>query len=88
MTIKITPEFIAHIRTLADGAEQDAGYGGRMDDGGARHSRELICAYEAGRDGKIPSFWIEELKSFEGKRDEEYQNYLRLKNKFKDVKGS
>lgn len=80
--LKITDKFLEHLRVVADTTEMNAGYGGHHHDGGASRMREAICAYTAGRDGKIPSFWVEELKAFTLTQDEEYETYQRLRVKF------
>jgi len=80
--LEINDAFLEHLMAKAHQVELDAGYGGRYDDGGASHLRELICAYRAGKSGSIPAFWLEELKDFNKKKDEEYQLYLELKDKY------
>lgn len=82
MALEITEQFLDHLRKRADDLHKNAAYAGRYDDGGAHHLRELICAYTAGRDGKVPSFWVDELQSFVKQQDVEYNEYLRLKAKF------
>jgi hypothetical protein len=84
--MRIPEDFLIHLARKADEAESDAGHGGRFDDGGASHLRELICAYRSGRDDSIPSFWVGELKNFERMNQEEYQLYLRLKTKYEFAK--
>ena len=66
-------------------AREDAGYGGRMDDGGASHKLELL------------KFWLDGIafagtgqtevykslaKSLEQEKDPEYQTWKRLNEKF------
>lgn len=83
MTLKsITPEFLRYLLDQANRNEDNAAHGGRQDDGGAGHTRELVCAYQSGRDNKIPAFWLTSLETFHQRNNEEYQNYLRLKAKF------
>lgn len=81
--IKITPGFIQHLCDKAKRDEDNAAWGGRQDDGGANHLRELICAYVSGRDGNVPAFWIAELKTFTERHcregDPDYVEYQRLK---------
>lgn len=62
----------------ADNKAEDAGFGGRMDDGGASSLREQVAFYKAGMNNIIPKEWLK----YEEILDPEYSEYIRLKNKF------
>lgn len=62
----------------------DAGYGGRWDDGGASTLREQVEFYRCGMKGEIPTEWREYVKKIKKISDPEYAEYLRLKEKFKN----
>jgi aminoglycoside phosphotransferase family enzyme len=83
--MKITSEFLQYLRNKASEAESSVAYGGRYDDGEATHLRELICAYESGVEGKVPSFWIDSLLIFENENKKEYELYLKLKTKYEPI---
>lgn len=62
----------------AESRRLNAGYAGRMDDGGARLLKDQVKYYSLGQMGKIPEEWMK----FATKLDPEYELYQRLKNKF------
>lgn len=62
----------------ADQRAEDAGFGGRMDDGGASRLRDQVAFYKAGMNNILPNEWLK----YEEKLDPEYSEYIRLKNKF------
>lgn len=77
----------AHIKNLVDlvlkqaaKVRDDAGYSGRMDDGGARVMEEQVRYYLYGLDGVVPVEWEREHGQ---KLDPEFAEYQRLHAKFK-----
>jgi hypothetical protein len=69
---------IAVILNAAESARQDAGYGGRWDDGGASRMEDQVKFYRYGQQGVVPPEWKEHEKLL----DPEYQEYVRLQGKF------
>ena len=74
------------VKISAQNARDDAGYGGRMDDGGASAMEQRLDAWldgiafaQTGRT-KLYSNILEQARK---ENDPEYQEYLRLKEKFK-----
>lgn len=65
---------------LADAkkSREDAGYSGRMDDGGASRLEDQVKFYNYGRNGATPPEW----EHYEKQLDPEFQEYQRLKKKF------
>ena len=76
-------EFLEFLRRKATKLQDDAGYNGRHDDGGASHIRDMIDVYIAGMSQQLPENWKRYYEEFQKEGDPEYQEYLRLKNKFK-----
>lgn len=77
------------VLTEAKNAEMEAGYGGRMDDGGASDLRRQVLAYRAGWNQEVPQGWTEFYKQAlrvyqqrQREKDPDYKKYLELKNKF------
>ena len=62
----------------ADKKAEDAGYSGRMDDGGASRLRDQVKFYQLGMNDQIPNDW----KKYVKETDPEFSEYIRLKNKF------
>ena len=94
------PDFIKFIEYLevkiekkAHEAENDAGYGGRHDDGGAGYMRNEIRTYVMALNKEIPSEWKTYLEEFTFKNKlekdpeyrDEYAEFLRLSSKFKEA---
>ena len=71
-------QLIKMVLSAADKAGKDAGYGGRMDDGGAARLREQVKFYEYGASGVVPTDW----KRFEEQLDPDWGEYQRLRIKF------
>lgn len=71
-------QLIAVILKAAAQAREDAGYGGRHDDGGASRLEDQVKFYNYGRAGAIPAEW----KPYAKHLDPDYQKYLELKKKF------
>ena len=59
---------------------EDAGFGGRMDDGGASVMRSQVEFYRAGLNKTIPTEWNKYVKM----TDPEFSEYIRLKQKFEN----
>lgn len=80
---------IRHIIELvlneARSKEEAAGYSGASHDGGASVLQTQVQFYEYGRQGVIPPEWNKHAKMAKAQTDPEYQTFLRLKEKFKDV---
>lgn len=64
----------------ANRKEKDAVYAGERSDGGASRLREQVKFYNYGRKNEVPIEW----RDYEKQLDEEYEEYLRLKNKFEN----
>lgn len=68
--------------------KNDAGWAGRMDDGGASRLQEKLNIFETMWDGqslkesRVPDFIKSVLIVVERKYDPEYEKYLELKSKF------
>ena len=77
-------EVIKIVLIDAEKRRNDAGYGGRMDDGGASALKEQVEYYLAGMNGEIPENWQKYVKEIKILSDPEYANYIRLKQKFED----
>lgn len=73
-------DLMNHLELVANNMEKNAGMAGRMDDGGAGIIREQVKYYKMGLNNEFPSEWKQYVKQ----ADPEYDEYLRLKNKFKD----
>jgi hypothetical protein len=94
------PDFVKFIEYLKDEIEKkahmaanDAGYGGRHDDGGAVYMRNEISIYAMALNKEIPSKWKPYLVEFTFKNNldkdpeyrDEYAEFLRLRDKFKEI---
>lgn len=75
---KLYPLVEAEARRLRD----IAAYSGAMNDGGASIILTQLKFYKYGRDYVIPPEWNDLVKQYERENDPEYQDYLRLKEKF------
>ena len=64
----------------ADRKELGASQRGAMGDDGASRLREQVKFYNYGRKQEMPVEWAD----YEAQLDEEYEEYLRLKKKFKN----
>ena len=71
-------KLIEIVLTAAADARESAGYGGRMDDGGASRLEDQVKFYNYGRNGIVPPEW----ETYKKELDPEYQRYLELKKKF------
>lgn len=81
-------EAITEIECISAKMKNDAGWAGRMDDGGASELLEKLEIFETMWDGKplaesrVPKFIKPVLVKIEQSYDPEYQKYLELKQKF------
>jgi hypothetical protein len=68
--------------------KEDAAYSGSYGDGGYGLAINYINIFNAGieyaKNGTIPQFLKEYFEAAEKQADPEYQEYIRLKNKFKN----
>ena len=62
----------------AEQAREDAGFSGRLDDGGAGRMKDQVKFYEYGQRGVVPTEWEKHLK----KLDPEWEEFQRLKKRF------
>lgn len=60
----------------------NAGYGGRMDDGGASELETQVKFYRMGANGQMPPEWEEYLTQARHEADPEWVTYQRLRRKF------
>ena len=74
-------DLIKSVEIEADNREKGTAMRGAMSDDGAGYLREQVKFYKMGMDGVYPREWEKYTKHI----DEEYQEYLRLKNKFKEL---
>lgn len=73
---------IEFILKKADKLQESAGYNGSWDDGGASRLRDEVKFYRYGQSKSIPKEWKKHVKEFSQEIDPEYDEYLRLKEKF------
>jgi hypothetical protein len=66
----------------AENKRNDAGYGGRWDDGGAGAMEAQVRFYEYGQKGIIPPEWEKLAKQVKNEGDPEWQEYQRLRKHF------
>jgi hypothetical protein len=66
----------------ANSRRLDAGYGGRMDDGGASALETQVAYFNYGRTDTLPPEWIKFEKQAIAEADPDYKKYLELKKKF------
>lgn len=84
MTKELLVQLAAVVRREAKRRGDNAGYGGRMDDGGQRAMEESIAMYEAGFSQEIPKEYQPYVDNIIKERDPEYLDYLRLQKKFEN----
>jgi hypothetical protein len=83
-------EAISEVECIIAKQKNDAGWAGRMDDGGASLLQEKLEIFETMWDGKslaesrVPKFIKSILIGVERLYDPEYQKYLELKAKFEE----
>lgn len=87
MNIELLKFIKESVASSAVKARDDAGYSGRMDDGGARHMEEKLrywldgIKFAATGDTEVYSSIAKRL---EKETDPEYEDYKRLKEKFEN----
>ena len=85
---EITDELFNQVASLileeATQLADDAAKGGYSHDGGASELRTKICLIQEIRDDNIPDLLIPYIRKIARERDPEWQDYLRLKEKFED----
>lgn len=71
-------------KVKADAAQkrESAGWGGRMDDGGAGHLLSMLEVWQAGLRGEIPPVFQEYAEQAEKESDPEWAEFQRLQKKF------
>lgn len=83
--MRIIEEIEKAVKESARQAREDAGYGGRHDDGGASHKMQLLeywldgISYAGTGKTKV---YASLLKTLEKEQDPEYAEFKRLKEKF------
>jgi len=73
-------KLVEEVLRVANEKEHIAGQQGAMHDGGASILRMQVEYYRYGSQGKTPPSW----NSYQERLDPEYDEYLRLKEKFKN----
>ena len=85
MTVKVEKEymlrFLNYLNNVAYEEKTNAGYSGERYRGSLPQEIE---AYRHGLNQTIPSSWEEHKQHFDITQDPEYDEYIRLKEKFKD----
>lgn len=75
---EVFDKIIALVLNDASSKRNDAGYGGRMDDGGASRLEDQVKFFQYGLACKLPTEW----EGYKKLLDPEYVEYVRLKRKF------
>jgi hypothetical protein len=75
-------QIISWVKAEAQARLDNAGYEGRYDDGGAGALLREVQAYQAGVAGTVPLSWEPIIEKHVRQQDAEYQEYLRLANKY------
>lgn len=75
-------EIIEMVEQAAAEMRDTAACNGEWNDGGAGKLLELVKFYNYGRKAVIPPEWEEYEQEYKNKHDPEFQEYLRLKQKF------
>lgn len=78
-------QIISWVKKEAQNRRNNPGYAGRWDDGGAGALERELEAYQAGLAGTVPPSWTFITTRLQ-KQDPEYQEYVRLANKFGPLK--
>lgn len=66
----------------AKSRREEAGFGGRWDDGGARSLEDQVKLYRYGQQNALPPEWKQYAEQAQRQVDPEYAEYVRLKGKF------
>lgn len=75
-------EVMSRVLRAAQMAKEDAGWSGRMDDGGASEMATQVEYYRYGMEGVIPPEWEYYVNELKCEKDPEWVEYRRLKEKF------
>jgi hypothetical protein len=75
-------QIISWVKAEAQARLDNAGYDGRYDDGGYGALLREVQAYQAGLAGTVPLSWEPIIQKHVRQQDAEYQEYLRLANKY------
>lgn len=81
MTANLLVQIASKVRMEAHNNKEDAGYGGRMDDGGSSAMLSSLKMYQDGFNQIVPEGWEKYIKEIEQNKDPEYQEYLELQRK-------
>ena len=84
---KDTENFFRWLLEKARNLRLDAGYGGEMHDRGASRIEDVVDAYQKGLHGDTPAnvkALASHYQEWESENDEDWKEFLRLKEKFKD----
>ena len=73
------------LNTEADRDEHAAGMQGESGDRGASEIRDQIRFYIMGQEGKFPDTWDNWMKSKKTVESKDYQEFLKLRNKFEKI---
>jgi hypothetical protein len=79
-------QIISWVKAEAQARKDEASYEGRYDDGGYGALLREVQAYQAGVAGTVPLSWEPIIQKHVRQQDAEYQEYLRLANKFDPLK--
>lgn len=82
MTEEMMTDLMTMLENQAKALADDAGYGGRMDDGGSGLLRLQMKFFEYGFDRQIPTEWEDLVGDIQNQNDPEWEEYQRLKARF------
>lgn len=85
MSNHVKEKFIPWMEKKAAQLKSDAGHSGAHDDGGCQRILDIVQAYECGKNGFHPTMitaFVGYIKEYDKHTDEEWKEYLRLKEKF------
>lgn len=84
-TIDVNIDNLMHsILKIANSRRESAGHQGCQHDGGASKLEMQVTFYKYGRNNELPKEWEEFAIQLTKQNDSEYDEYLRLKNKFEN----
>jgi hypothetical protein len=76
------PGFFNAMEARAKSLADSAGFSGSWGDNGAGHLRERVECWRAGLENRVPDALEDEFDEYSKTQDPEYNEFLRLKNKF------